>query len=129
MEKKATSFLCFLLTLVLVNSCSEETTANNDQIDALELQIQETHQTFLLIKESSPTAVLELFMDGEKLISEIKNVDEKNTLIPRLGLPGGDPICQGDGISFVKCVKKALDELGCVRIEACAYCAYECEQK
>lgn len=125
---KTKFFLLYALGILsILFSCSDESSTTTEEIKSIELQIEEIHSTFVAVKESNQNAVLELALDGESLISEIKILDDDKIAQLRSSTSRSEPLCKGDGLGFAKCVKSALDKIGCVRIETCNYCAYACE--
>ncbi len=112
--------VCFL---VLFSCSKDDAIVEEQQVESIETQIEKVHEVFLQVKESNPNAVLWFSMDGNELTSKIE-VSNENTY--NLARSSEEPLCKGDGYKFAKCVKKVLDDLGCVVIKTCTYCAYGC---
>lgn len=113
----------FLLSsLMFFYACSEEDNPTNTE-NSIEQQIVDIHKVFLTIKDTNPTVSLTLSIKNNKLVS-LMEVPTTEKLASRIMNRGADPDCQGDGLKFVKCVKKLLDAGNCVIITTCSYCAY-----
>lgn len=112
-----------LISCYLIVGCAENKPEEKlDQNDILK-QIEDIHNTFLIVKETNPNATLTFSMTNGKLISRIDKSSEKTFNTSNKS----EPLCKGDGIRFAKCVKEHVDDLGCVRITSCRYCAWPCD--
>lgn len=114
--------------LFLMYSCSnEEEYEDVTQLDSIESQISKAHEIFLQIQEDNPNLILTFSMDGNDLISKFEIVEDDAKIMTKGSDNTLEPVCKGDGVKFAKCVKKAVDKLGCVVVKTCAYCAYPCK--
>lgn len=123
--KYLNSVLCLLLITNFIGCSENKQTIENAQATSLEKQIEDIHNTFLLVKESNSNVVLSFSLINDELISKIEILS--NDKLQIASRSSEEPVCEGDGLAFVKCVRDYLKEAGCVVVKTCHYCAYPCE--
>ena len=76
--------------------------------------------------KTNSNAVLSFSLINDELTSKIEILsDDKLQIASR---SSEKPVCEGDGLAFIRCVKDYLKEASCVVVKTCRYCAYPCKK-
>lgn len=114
--------ILLILTLIMFHSCTKEETIKSET--SIEQQIDDMYNTFLMIQKSKPNVTMRLSVKNNKVVSLLEV--PSNIIAFRANyISDAEPVCEGEGLTFVNCVKKILKAGKCVIITSCVnYCAY-----